>query len=252
MPKPLFLSPKECQGKTWHPPQNLAFAADEALIPLHAGELAKAAAAMPLAIVKHKRSWRLVGVCGVEAEHNLFIKNGQWLGHYRPEWLACYPFEMIAVGEKGLVVLDKHSPLMDKGSAGEPFFSEDGKMSEAVATRVEMLKTTYRRQQATAQTLVALASAGVITAWPAALRERLGMSLDGLHMIDEKALAQLDDEAFIELRRAGALPFAYAVNLALTQTHLLARLARLTPAPAPESLDALFDEDDDELNFEFD
>lgn len=74
MSTPLVLSPKECQGKTWHPPLDLSFAASQTLIPLHAGELAKAAASMPIALVKEGREWRLVGVCGIEAGHNLFIK----------------------------------------------------------------------------------------------------------------------------------------------------------------------------------
>ena len=55
MPTPLVLSPKECQGKTWYPPHDLNFAAKKALIPLHAGEIAKAAATMPLALIKENR-----------------------------------------------------------------------------------------------------------------------------------------------------------------------------------------------------
>jgi hypothetical protein len=83
MSTPLVLSPKECQGKTWHPPLDLSFAASQTLIPLHAGELAKAAASMPIALVKEGREWRLVGVCGIEAGHNLFIK-GQVAGSLSP------------------------------------------------------------------------------------------------------------------------------------------------------------------------
>ena len=64
MPTPLVLSPKECQGKTWYPPIDLSFAANRALIPLHAGELAKVAATMPLALIKENREWRLVVLRG--------------------------------------------------------------------------------------------------------------------------------------------------------------------------------------------
>lgn len=46
MSDPLVISPKECQGLTWHPPHDVAFAQHQAQIPLHAGELAKAAASM--------------------------------------------------------------------------------------------------------------------------------------------------------------------------------------------------------------
>lgn len=253
MPVPLVLSPKECQGLTWHPPQDLGFAADKALVPLHAGELAKAAAAMPLALVQQGREWRLVGVCGIDSRHNLFIKNGKWLGHYRPEWLATYPFQIVTVGEKGLVTFDRDAGLLGAEEEGEPFFDEQGQMSEAVATRVETLKDAHGKQQATQKALDTLAKTKVITPWPEALQNQLGLSIDGLHMVDEKALAQLDDEAFLSLRSAQALPIAYAVNLSLPQAHLLARLARLNPASmtAPENLDSFFDGDED-LSFDFD
>lgn len=248
----LVLSPKECQGLTWHPPHALSYAADTALIPLHAGELAKAAAAMPLALIKQHREWRLVGVCGIEPGHNLFIKDGKWLGHYQPQWLSTYPFELVTVGEKGLVTFDRDSGLLG-AEEGEPFFDEQGQMSDAVSARVEALKTSHRKHQATQKALSALASAQVITPWPEALQTPLGLSIDGLHMIDEKALSQLDDETFLSLRNAQALPIAYAVNLSLPQTHLLARLARLNPGhvAAPENLDSFFDNDED-LSFDFD
>ncbi|MCK0751813.1 SapC family protein [Chromohalobacter japonicus] len=51
MPNPLVISPKECWGLTWHPPIDLSFAAETVLLPLHAGEMAKAAASMPLAAI---------------------------------------------------------------------------------------------------------------------------------------------------------------------------------------------------------
>ncbi|PWV71497.1 SapC family protein [Halomonas sp. A11-A] len=254
MTTPLVLSPKECQGKTWHPPVDLAFATHQALLPLHAGELAKAAASMPLALVKEGREWRLVGVCGLETGHNLFLKDGKWLGNYRPAWLATWPFAVVAVGEKGIVTFDRDSGLEDPHGAGEPFFDDAGQMREAVATRVEALKTHHRKHQATHKALQALARAKVITPWPEALTSQLGLAIDGLHMIDERALSQLDDEAFLALRKAQALPIAYALNLSIPQTHLLARLARLNPASqaAPDNLDELFGEGDDEFVFNFD
>jgi hypothetical protein len=254
MSTPLVLSPKECQGKTWHPPVDLAFAADQALLPLHAGELAKAAATMPIALVKEGREWRLMGVCGLETGHNLFLKDGKWLGNYRPAWLLTYPFQIVAVGEKGIVTFERDSGLEAPQGDGEPFFVADGQMTEAVATRVEALKTHHRKHQATQKALQALAKAKVIAPWPQAIKEQLGLSIEGLHMIDERALSQLDDDTFLALRMAQAFPIAYALNLSIPQTHLLARLARLNPAShaAPDNLDELFGEGDDEFVFNFD
>ncbi|MGB2149521.1 MAG: SapC family protein [Cobetia amphilecti] len=258
MSQPLVLSPKECQDKRWHPPQNLAFAQHRSLIPLHAGELAKAASSMPLAVVREGREWRLVGVCGLEDGHNLFVRQGEWLAQYRPEWFASWPFEVVMVGEKGLMAFDRDSGLLAaEGLTGEesaePFFDEQGQMTATVATRIEALKAAWHKQQATHKALSALMSAGVLAPWPEALRHPLGLSIEGLHRMDEKALSQLDDEAFLALRRAQALPIAYALNLSLSQTHLLIRLARLNPpqAEAPESLDSFFGDDEEEFSFDF-
>nr|WP_273424407.1 SapC family protein [Halomonas sp.] len=253
MPTPLVLSPKECQGKAWHPPVDVSFASDKALIPLHAGELAKAAATMPIALVKQGREWQLVGVCGIEPGHNLFIKDGKWLGHYRPEWLSCWPFEIVSVGDKGLVTFDRDSGLLASEGEGEPFFDAQGQMTQTVSSRVEALKAAHLKQQATQKAIAALMKAKVIVPWPQAIKDQLGLSIDGLHMIDERALAGLEDEAFLALRKAQALPIAYAVNLAIPQTNLLARLARMSPVSvaAPDNLDSVF-EDDEELSFDFD
>ncbi|MCQ4322411.1 SapC family protein [Pseudomonas stutzeri] len=99
-----------------------------------------------------------------------------------------------------------------------------------------------------------MARAKVIAPWPDTIQQAAGIRIEGLHMIDERALAQLDDTAFLALRNAQALPIAYAVNFSIQQTHLLARLARLNPGSvaAPANLDALFGEGDDELSFDFD
>ena len=253
MSTPLVLSPKECQGKTWHPPVDLSFAAHQALIPLHAGELAKAASSMPIALVKKGREWQLVGVCGIEPGHNLFIKDGKWLGNYQPEWLFTYPFHIVAIGEKGLVAFDRDSGMEDLHEAGQPFYDDTGQLREAVATRVEALKASHGKHQTTQKALDALSKAKVVIPWPEALSSQLGLAIDNLYMIDEKALAQLDDEAFLALRKAQALSIGYALNLSIPQVHLLARLARLNPGSlaTPESLDDFFDSDQD-LSFDFD
>lgn len=253
MATPLMLSPKECQGKTWHPPHDLSFAAGKVLLPLHAGEMGKAAATMPLAAIRDGRGWHLVAVCGLEPSHNLFIKGGQWLGHYRPQWLSTYPFSLLRMRERGVMIFERDSGLLAEDGSGTPFFTEEGELHPQVVKAMETLKASFGTQQATEQALTALHSAGVLVPWPEKLQHSIDMQVPGLHMVDEKALSQLDDAAFLNLRKAQALPIAYALNLSLPQTHLLARLARLNPGhvAAPENLDSFFDNDED-LSFDFD
>ncbi|MFI0471719.1 SapC family protein [Halomonas sp. HMF6819] len=255
MANPLIVSPTTCQGLSWFPPVDVRFAAGEPLIPLHAGELSNAAATMPLAAVKVERQWRLVGVCGTSQGHNLFVRDGKWLGVYTPQWLKTWPLEIVEIGEKGVLSIDRDSGVLGSGDDhGEAFFDDAGRPQAGLAEKAERLKANFPRQRATQKALDALAQAGVFTPWPESVTAPLGLTLDGLHMIDERALANLSDEAYLTLRRAQALPIAYALNLSLAQTHLLTRLSRVN-APAgepPENLDHVFGEDDDDLTFDFD
>ncbi|QJQ96036.1 MULTISPECIES: SapC family protein [Halomonadaceae] len=158
MPTPLVLSPKECQGKTWQPPVDLSFATNKALLPLHAGELAKAAASMPIALVKEGHEWHLVGVCGLQPGHNLFVREGKWLGNYQPQWLATWPFEVMPVGDKTLVTFDRDSGLLS-AEEGEPFFDSEDKPAPALEAVLATLKASHAKQQTTRQAIAALARA---------------------------------------------------------------------------------------------
>lgn len=234
MPKPLALNPADCHGKCWHVPVDITHLQQHALIPLHAGELAKAAASMPLALVKQGAQWQLVAVCGLQPLHNLFIKNGQWLGSHQPVWLCSYPFNMVLVGDKAIATFDQDCGLLDPRGLGEPFFTQANQLTPAVSQRIESLKATLGLQVATQKAITALEQAGLITPWPEPLKDSTGMQIEGLHMVNEKAMAQLPDEAFLPLRKAQALPIAYAVNLSIHQAHLLQRLSRLQGAPTKE------------------
>lgn len=251
MSKPLVISPKECQGLTWQPPADLAFAANQALLPLHAGELAKAASTLPLAIYKEGGEWRLMAVCGLAPGHNLFIREGKWLGNYTPAWLTSWPFYTMQIGDKSIVLFDRESGLLS--TDGEAFFDEHGQPEAATQKAVQALTATAKPRRMTHNALAALSKAGVLVTWPESLREQLSIELEGLHMIDERALSQLEDSAFLALRQQHALPIAYAVNFSIQQAHLLLRLARLNPGTleTPQNLDELFDNDDD-FTFTFD
>lgn len=256
MPNYLAISPKECQGLAWHPPRDLSFAASNPLVPIHAGEMAKAAASMPIAIIKQERELKLVAVAGLNPHHNLFIKDGEWVGHYQPQSLKTWPFNVVHIGEKGVITLDQDSGVVTQNSdepGAEPFFDGQGRPAPALEAVVNELKSNHSRHRATQKALNELVSAKVIVPWPENLLSSVNMHIPGLHIVDEKALSQLSDEAFLKLRSAQALPIAYGINFSLAQAHLLTRLARLNPAQTapPENLDDFFD-GGDELNFDFD
>lgn len=248
--RPLALTPRDCKDKRWHPPGDLSFASARALVPIHAGELAKAAASMPLAVIREGQQWQLVGVCGLHDGHNLYVLNGQWQGIHQPAWLDTWPLSIYAVGDKGFAVLDQNSGVLSTDDSGEPLFTADGQPAPALAERLAPLSQQHRMQSLTSKALDALAQADLLTPWPEAVSQEAGISIEGLHMIDEQALVQLPDDAFLKLR--SALPLAYAVNFSIQQLHMLHRLARLQASigvAQPQAAEFSFMDEGDTLRF---
>lgn len=248
----LALSPKDCQPYRWLIPANLAFAQHQSLVPIHAGEVGKAVSCMPLAFHQHEGQWRLVAVCGLTDKHNLYIKDGQWLGQYQPAWLKTYPFSLIPVGDKAFPVFNRESGLLQTGDAGEAFFDATGKLSPATAERVALVQEQWGLQQRTQRAVQMLAQYKLLTPWPESLLAQAGQHIQGLYMVDEKALFQLGDADFLALRKAQALPVAYAVNLSMAQQHLLVRLQKINPPATTMNLDQMFSsQGSDTLKFNF-
>jgi len=64
----------------------------------------------------------------------------------------------------------------------------------------------------------ALQAAELIQPWPRNLQQGENtVPVEGFHRIDEAALNALPDEAFLALRKTGALPLAYAQLLSMNQ-----------------------------------
>lgn len=250
------LNPKHADKFTWIPPADLEYIAGQPIVPIHAGELAMAASTMPLALAQIEGEWNLVAVAGLQPQHNLFVKNGKWLGRYQPASVATYDFDMQTVAGMMLLRFNTAGKLSaNPGAAGaESMYDAQGQLTPRVAAIQDTLKKITPLLAVTRQAVQALADAGVLQPWTEQLKQGLGMKLDGLYLVDEAALARLSPESFLKLREARALGIAYAVNLSIFQGHLLKRLDKHNPAvDSPADVDTLFGEnlDDDTLKFDF-
>jgi hypothetical protein len=142
-------------------------------------------------------------------------------------------------------------------------FAADGSPSAAVKPILDTLSEMERNLKATQRAVAALADAGVIEPWPITLKAgQTEQAIGGLHRIDEAKLNALDDDAFLKLRRAAALPLAYMQLLSKGQLATLeylaklqaqlaqTQLARTAIANLPESIDSLFGmAEDDTVQF---
>ena len=211
-----------------------------------AAELAHVTPAFPLAFAHERGRRALFAILGLEQGRNLFVSpDGTWLAPYLPAWVRCARSDMDAgVGYTRLRI--EGGRLIGAGPADGGGGSDGG--PDAFAEQLG------RDQAATDEGAAALSKAGLIEPWP--LRVRFGdetHALDGLHRLDERALAALDDRRFLVLRHAGALPLAYAQLHATRNVAMLARLHELhrhgaSRKETPEPLDPFADP---EASFDF-
>lgn len=239
-PKFIAISAENLSGKAWRRSPGYAFAAGETLIPLVVAELTQAVPAMPLGFIQSGLGFQLVAVTSPQPGANLFVApDGRWLGAYVPAALRGYPFRLIKPQDRAdsVLCIDEASGLVVEAGQGEAFFGEDGRPSKALSDVFEILSKAERSRVATQAAVDALAAANLIQPWLMGIKQgEQNIPLAGLYRTDEAALHALENEAFLTLRRSGALPLAYAQLLSMNQHVVLQQLilfqAKLK-APAP-------------------
>ena len=203
-----------------------------------------------------------MAVLSLSPNRNMLVApDGRWLGAYVPAFLRSYPFALVPKQgtDQSVLCVDTDSGLVVEGNAaGEDFVGPDGNISPALKKALDFLNALERSRRATDVAVTALAAAGVIQPWPIKLKAEQGdRAITGLYRIDEVALNALTDDVFLKLRKASALPIAYAQMLSMGQLGMFEHLARLQaqlrPPPLsalPENIDSLFElPSDDTVQF---
>lgn len=247
----IAISPNDTHGKGWTVPENLLPFKTKSLIPILAHEAGKLASSVPLAIYKNQ----LVAVCGTRPDDNLFIDmKGQWMGNVEPQWLSTYPFFLFSVGDKAIPCFDTDSGWLTSDTEGEPFFASENQFNTYAEQRVKTIMEIHPKKVHTDKVVKALLAAKVLSRWPQHFIDHYQILHTELYMLDEKALSQVSDETFLELRSIGGVALAYAMSFSLNQHHILERLNRMhgvAKEDVTEDLDALFGGEDDTLKFNF-
>lgn len=175
--------------------------------------------------------------------------DGQWHGKVAPECVRYLPFALVDVGgDKALAAIDPRyaGQVLRSGQNTVPLYGKDGQLHEHARKRVDVLIEQQPRIRRTQDVLAKLAQAALFTPWPESVIKAGGVSIEGLHTIDEKKLAQLPDETFLALRSSGALAVAYSCLLSLYQVRTLATHSN---AAKPDSDAAVQSTGDIDLEF---
>lgn len=235
------------------PAGDYRFAATQSHARLLAHELSVVLTNQPIAFLRAGDVFVPAAILSLHDGRNLYVApDGRWLAGYVPEVFRNHPF---ALGEQAdgqqVLCVDEESALLSD-TEGDALFEADGSQAPLLRAVVERLQRFVANEQATARACAALARHRLIVPWALQVHTEgvaAPETVQGLYRVDEVALDALSDEAFLELRRTGALPVAWCQLLSMRHVSLLrtlaerhtqiARAAGATPAPAAASLDFL-------------
>lgn len=236
-------------GKRWKRSKNFSFASQVATVPVVTAELAQAAMVLPLAFTETAGVYSLAAILSLVPNRNMFVgPDGRWLCGHIPALFRCYPFRIIRQPGTGddILCTDQDYALAAEGDhEGVEFFDQNGNLSPALKIACDLVVQVEGSLRGTQAGVSALAAAGVIRPWNIQIRTEQGVdqTVDGLHAIDEAALAGLGDAAILNVHKAGALPIAYAQLLSMGNLNIFKDLSKYQTsltAPVPDTLDQLF------------
>lgn len=252
------VSVKRHRDKRWHRPQDYAFAANQAVIPVVGRELPKAALSMPVGFIHQDDRFHLVALVGIRPDQNLYLTpQHRWAGAYPPAVLRAHPFRMLAAQEQTVLGVDEASGLVDEDASGERFFDAAGEPSPRFQEMIEFLEALNRDQHLTQQACEALRRHRLIQPWALKIQldEQRQQAVEGLYRIDEAALAALDAEALKAVQDAGGLNLAYCQMLSQQNLDTLARLhqahAQHRARPGSDLAEMLSLDEEDRFEFNF-
>ena len=218
------------------PASSFGYAAKINSVPLLVGEFFECAREYPIVFTHGDSGPVPAALLGLRAEENLYVgREGKWDARYVPAFVRRYPF-VPGKGAQGelLVCIDEASQCFDT-KEGEALFV-DGKPSAQLQHAIKFL--TEFHQGATATELLArrLQELGLLRQADsvAQLTDGSQFRLNGLNVVDETRLRNLDRDTVQELFANGTLGAVYAHLLSLGNLGVLVdRLSRRATTVGP-------------------
>lgn len=195
-------------------PQLFGFARASHLIPAVVDEFAAACRHLPILFLPESLGPTPVFLAGlVPGRSALVTEDGAWSGRYLPAYLRRYPFILgESEGQPSLVCLDETAEAVLSGEAHETeglrLFETDGVETALLQERMRLVSDYAQAARRTAALGRALQDLGLLRGVTVQGQDPAtgeSHSLHGALAVNEDALADLSDEAFLGLRRQGWL-----------------------------------------------
>ncbi|ANO51704.1 SapC family protein [Woeseia oceani] len=211
-----------------------AFASHARAVPLTLAEFASAQRNYPIVFTNLENPFP-VAVVGLLEDENLFINDGVWdPACYVPAYLRCHPFSFAGEQEGRIaVVVDRKASTVTE-NARYPFFV-DGKLATETESMMRFCAQYEAERLRTLNFCTQLRDLGLLASQramhtPDGSTEE--QTLANYVSVDTQKLAELSDEAVVELHRSGRLASIYlqAYSMENWQPLMIRRDQRAKPA----------------------
>lgn len=206
------------------PINNVAFAAKAHSVPLTVAEFGPAARDFPILFGGNSlEEAGPLAMLGLNQSENAFIdENGQWeAGAYVPAFIRRYPFVLAekpegAEGDDFTVFLDEDYAGFGT-EEGERLFNEDGSDTDTLKNAVRFLGEFQEHVKRTHAFTKRLRELDLLEQRTAQIKDGENtMVINGLFLVNEEKLRQLDEKVAHELLADGSMGWIYAHLLSLS------------------------------------
>lgn len=235
--RPEALNPARHAGLRLVAKPGFEFARSAHAIPVMAAEMPAAMRSYPIVFVGDQQM--PVVITGLRRDRNLFVgEDGRWAEpHYVPAYVRRFPFVLAGdeEAERLTLCIDRGSDrVVEAGDEGNLVFDGD-KPSEATKRALAFCEQYQAMLNATRAVVAKVAEHKLFAERQSKVTLPGGeeLNLTDFQVIDEAALNALPNEAFLDLRKAGALPLVYCHLASMNSwASLLHQVALEKPEPA--------------------
>ena len=175
-----------------------------------------------------------VAIVGLRSDENLMVdKKGLWAkGTYIPAYVRRYPFIFLrsSDGDQYALCVDRTCNQLRKGKKTPLFVGAE--MGELTKNALEFCKAFQQQHMATEKVVEVLVEHDLLTENQGRfnLPDGRSVAITDFMTIDEKKFNELSDDAFLSIRKSGALPPIYCQLISMgSWQRLVERFAILFP-----------------------
>lgn len=232
--QPEVLDSERHKGLELKPVTSYEFAQNVNAIPVTATEFPAIARDYPIVFTTGDNPGA-VAIVGLRKDKNLMTdKKGVWAaGTYIPAYVRRYPFIFLRSedGDQYALCVDRNCKQLVKGKK-TPLF-DGAEMGELTKSALEFCKAFQQQHIATEQVVSVLKEHDLLIANQGRfnLPDGRSLSITDFLTIDEKKFNELSNEAFLAIRKSGALPPIYCQLISMgSWQRLVERFAVQNPA----------------------